>query len=83
MTAKGYGEFPCDVFDVYGERCGAHIRNRCSTRRWFRGAACPGVRSMGETCGDALPGRTHNGDVYSCDHFVYPEYKLGNIAETC
>ena len=23
----------------------------------------------------------HNGDVYSCDHFVYPEYKLGNIAE--
>lgn len=24
----------------------------------------------------------HNGDVYSCDHFVYPEYKLGNIAQT-
>jgi uncharacterized protein len=23
----------------------------------------------------------HNGDVYSCDHFVYPEYKLGNIKE--
>ncbi len=21
----------------------------------------------------------HNGDVYSCDHFVYPEYKLGNV----
>jgi uncharacterized protein len=33
---------------------------------------------MGETCGEALVVE-HNGDVYSCDHFVYPEYKLGNI----
>ncbi|MEI3528287.1 MAG: SPASM domain-containing protein [Alistipes sp.] len=41
----------------------------------------PGVCSMGETCGDALVVE-HNGDVYSCDHFVYPEYKLGNIRET-
>lgn len=24
----------------------------------------------------------HNGDVYVCDHFVYPEFKLGNIKET-
>jgi uncharacterized protein len=23
----------------------------------------------------------HNGDLFSCDHFVYPEYKLGNIQE--
>ncbi len=23
----------------------------------------------------------HNGDVYSCDHFVFPEYKLGNIRD--
>lgn len=33
------------------------------------------------TCGSALA-MEHNGDVYSCDHFVYPEYKLGNIAQT-
>ena len=31
-------------------------------------------------CGKALA-LEHNGDVYSCDHFVYPQYKLGNIAE--
>ena len=36
---------------------------------------------MCETCGDALVVE-HNGDVYSCDHFVYPEYLLGNIQTT-
>ncbi len=34
-----------------------------------------------EFCGKAVA-IEHNGDLYSCDHFVYPEYKLGNIAET-
>jgi uncharacterized protein len=33
-----------------------------------------------ETCGGALA-LEHNGDLYSCDHFVYPENKLGNIME--
>jgi uncharacterized protein len=31
-----------------------------------------------ETCGSALA-LEHNGDLYSCDHYVYPEYHLGNI----
>jgi uncharacterized protein len=35
---------------------------------------------FGRTCGSALV-MEHNGDVYSCDHFVYPENKLGNIME--
>jgi uncharacterized protein len=34
-----------------------------------------------ETCGSALA-MEHNGDVYSCDHYVYPQYRLGNVAET-
>lgn len=34
-----------------------------------------------ETCGDAVA-MEHNGDVYSCDHFVLPEFRLGNIEET-
>ena len=33
-----------------------------------------------ETCGDALA-LEHNGDLYSCDHFVEPDYFLGNIKE--
>ena len=33
------------------------------------------------TCGDAVA-LEHNGDLYSCDHYVEPEYRLGNILET-
>jgi uncharacterized protein len=36
---------------------------------------------FGETCGNALA-LEHNGDLYSCDHFVDPEYLLGNIVHT-
>ncbi|MEN8241480.1 MAG: SPASM domain-containing protein, partial [Chloroflexota bacterium] len=34
-----------------------------------------------ETCGSALA-LEHNGDVYSCDHFVEPDYHLGNLQDT-
>lgn len=40
----------------------------------------PSLCVFRETCGLALA-IEHNGDVYSCDHYVYPEYKLGNIIE--
>jgi uncharacterized protein len=36
---------------------------------------------FGRTCGLGLA-LEHNGDLYSCDHFVDPEHKLGNILET-
>ncbi len=35
---------------------------------------------FGETCGKALA-IEHNGDIYSCDHYVYPDYRLGNIRD--
>jgi len=38
----------------------------------------PGVCILAKTCGHAGV-IEFNGDVYACDHFVYPEYKLGNI----
>lgn len=37
--------------------------------------------TLGEMCGKGLA-MEPNGDVYTCDHYVYPEYKIGNIAET-
>ena len=36
---------------------------------------------FGHTCGQATV-IEHNGDVYSCDHYVYPENKLGNLSQT-
>jgi uncharacterized protein len=41
----------------------------------------PSLCVFKKDCGRALA-IEHNGDLYSCDHFVEPEYKLGNIAET-
>ncbi len=82
VTPKGYGKFLIDIFDqwvindvgtYYVQMFDATLANTCG--------ATPGVCSMCETCGDALIVE-HNGDVYSCDHFVYPEYLLGNIGET-
>lgn len=82
VSAEGYGHFLCDVFDQWVVsdvgRCFVQLFD-ASLAQWC--GVQPGVCSMGETCGDALVVE-HNGDVYSCDHFVYPEYKLGNIAET-
>ena len=40
----------------------------------------PGICIFSKTCGEAVVVE-HNGDVYSCDHYVYPEYKLGNIKD--
>lgn len=38
----------------------------------------PSLCVFREKCGSALA-MEHSGDIYSCDHYVYPEFKLGNI----
>jgi len=82
ITAQGYGDFLCDIFDrwVVSDVGRCYVQLFEATLAQWCGVP-PGVCSMGETCGDALVVE-HNGDVYSCDHFVYPAYLLGNIRET-
>jgi len=82
VSAKGYGDFLCDVFDrwVVRDVGTVFVQMFDTTLAQWCGVEA-GVCSMCETCGDDLVVE-HNGDVYSCDHFVFPEYKLGNIAET-
>lgn len=82
VSAAGYGRFLCDVFDEWVRRDvgNYYVQMFDSTLALWCGMQ-PGVCSMAETCGDALVVE-HNGDVYSCDHFVYPQYLLGNIKES-
>ena len=82
VSAAGYGRFLRDIFDLWVR----HDVGRCYVQLFDATLAqwCglpPGLCSMAETCGEALVVE-HNGDVYSCDHFVYPEYLLGNLART-
>lgn len=81
VSSKGYGQFLIDIFDewVIRDVGSYYVQMFDATLAQWSGFQ-PGVCTMGETCGDALVVE-HNGDVYSCDHFVYPEYKLGNIKE--
>lgn len=79
VSPEQYAHFACGIFDEWvrqdvGE---VYVQLFDSTlARWIGEA--PGVCSMAETCGHAAV-IEHNGDIFSCDHFVFPEYLLGNI----
>lgn len=81
VSATAFGQFLCDVFDEWIKydvgRCFVQLFD-VTLANWC--GVSPALCSFCETCGDGLVVE-HNGDVYSCDHFVYPEYKLGNIAD--
>ena len=79
ITPKAFGKFMCDVFDEWvindvGERFVQLFD--ITLAQWY--GVQPGLCAFCPTCGDGLVVE-HNGDVYMCDHFVYPEYRLGNI----
>lgn len=79
ITAEQWGNFLCTIFDewVRNDVGDTFIQIFDSTLANWVGEQ-PGVCTMAKTCGHAGV-MEFNGDVYSCDHFVFPEYKLGNI----
>lgn len=76
-----WGNFLCSIFDewVRNDVGSYYIQLFDSTLANWVGEQ-PGVCTLGKTCGHAGI-IEFNGDVYSCDHFVFPEFKLGNIHE--
>ena len=79
VSARGFGEFMCDVFDEWVARdVGKRYVQLFDATLALKVGVQPSVCSLCETCGSGLTVE-HNGDVYACDHFVYPEYKIGNI----
>ena len=82
ITAEQYGSFLIAVFEEWVRRDVASVYVQMfdvALANWY-GRAVRLVR-VSKTCGTALT-MEHNGDVYSCDHFVEPAFKLGNIHET-
>ncbi|WP_291529549.1 anaerobic sulfatase-maturation protein [Bacteroides sp. UBA939] len=79
VTPEQWGNFLCTIFDEWVKKdVGTYyIQLFDSTLANWIGEQ-PGVCTLAKTCGHAGV-MEFNGDVYSCDHFVFPEYKLGNI----
>jgi len=82
VSGEQYGRFlidvfeewvRCDVGEVYVQMFDVALAN------WV--GEPPGLCVHSETCGLALA-LEHTGDLYSCDHFVEPRYKLGNIKQS-
>jgi len=79
VSPEQWGNFLCAIFDewVREDVGNYYIQLFDSTLANWIGEQ-PGVCSMAKNCGHAGV-MEYNGDVYSCDHFVFPEYKLGNL----
>lgn len=82
VPARDFGQFLIKIFDewVRNDVARYYVQIFDATLANFVGEM-PGICVFAETCGDALV-MEHNGDVFSCDHYVFPEYYLGNINET-
>jgi uncharacterized protein len=81
VDAVDYGRFLCAIFDQWVRHdVGRYFVQifDVALESWVGVPASLCV--FRETCGSALA-LEHNGDLYSCDHYVYPENKLGNIIE--
>ena len=81
VTPEQWGNFLCTIFDewVRNDVGEYYVQLFDATLANWVGVA-PGVCTMAAECGHAGV-MEFNGDVYACDHFVYPEYKLGNLKD--
>ena len=81
VTPERWGYFLCAIFDEWVRKDVGKIFVEifdCTLANWM--GISPGICAYSKECGHAGV-MEHNGDVYSCDHFVFPEYKLGNIRD--
>jgi uncharacterized protein len=82
VGGEAYGRFLVDVFEEWVRRDVGEVYVQMfdvALANWA--GEPPSLCIHSETCGLALA-LEHNGDLYSCDHFVEPSHLLGNIRET-
>lgn len=82
VSAQGFGKFMTDIFDLWvKEDVGNYYVQLFDSALAAWCGAREGVCVFGRSCiGNAVI--EHNGDLYVCDHFVYPKYRVGNVLET-
>lgn len=81
VAPEQWGYFLCAIFEEWVRKDVGKIFVEifdCTLANWM--GISPGICAYSKECGHAGV-MEHNGDVYSCDHFVFPEYKLGNIRD--
>lgn len=79
VLPEDYGRFLISIFDEWVRKDVGRVYVQMfdvTLANWANEA--PGLCVFSETCGNAVV-LEHNGDIYSCDHYVYPDFKLGNI----
>ena len=82
VPAEAWGDFLCTIFDEWKARDIGRIKFQIfeeAARTAFGQAHTLCI--FRETCGD-VPVIEHNGDFYSCDHYVDVDHRLGNIKDT-
>ena len=83
MTAEQWGHFLITIFDEWVRKDVGKIfvqTFEAMVRAWMK-LPSSGMCIFDPVCGHGLA-IEHNGDLYSCDHFVEPDYLLGNIQQT-
>jgi uncharacterized protein len=82
VPSRAFGDFLCVIFDEWRQRDIGRV-----TVQIFDEAARPvqglehSLCIFRKTCGN-IPVVEHDGTVYSCDHFVDEEHRIGNIQDT-
>ena len=81
VKSAQFGRFLCDVFDEWVLRDVGTVFIQTFDVALGSWVGQHNLCIFSPTCGNALA-LEHNGDLYSCDHYVEPDYLLGNIKET-
>ena len=77
-----WGKFLCKVWDDWYRRDYGKVHVDLFETAVAQSMGMPSQRCItAQFCGKAMAVE-HDGDVFSCDHYVYPEYRVGNLAET-
>lgn len=81
VTPTQWGRFLCAVYDEWVKQDVGKVFVQlfdATLANWA--GQTPGICTLSAVCGHAAMMEA-NGDVYACDHFAYPEYRLGNICQ--